>query len=319
MRKDAKMAKTAEITRVQGYHEGGSYHSSEAYAFAGFKGNKYFTSDRYIKLNDNFERVDGKPLKGYGLEIEMECRGITNQTVLAEALNKIIFSHFPDDLFKLQNDCSLDGDTSAEAITQIMTREFIRNHYSDFKLMYNTYFPAFRLCCGASCGMHCNISNGVFGKSEKVQADAIRKLYYIVNHHYDFCCALFTRDPSRTHYCSRMRADKDYCKTMNLSAARSDHGISFNLGHYNAGRIEIRLVGGQKNYGAFRNTMESVFHLCDAVKTLSWDDCGDLVKIFNGCNQYVFDRLNSLCRQSGKITAEQLDAISATVKHEELI
>ena len=319
MRKDAKTTKTAEITQVQRYHQGGSHSDAEAYAFAGFRSNKYFTSDRYIKLTDRFERVDGKPLKGFGLEIEMECRGITNQTVLAECLNKIIFTHFPDDLFKLQNDCSLSGDTSAEAITQIMTKEFIRNNYANFKLMYNTYFPAFKLLCGDSCGMHVNISNGVLGKTAATQAEAIRKLYYIVNHHYDFCCALFARNPSRTHYCGRMTAEKEYCKTFDLAAAWSDHGVSFNLGHFTAGRIEIRLVGGQKNFGAFRNTMESVFHLCDAVKSLSWDDVDDLEKIFSGCNQYVYDRLNTLCRTSGTISDAQLDTIAQTVKREDLI
>ena len=89
MRKNAKTNKAATISRVQSYHEGGNY--SEAYAFAGFQSNKYFTSDRYIKLDANFTRTDGKPLKGYGIEIETECSGVSNQRVLAEVLDKIIF------------------------------------------------------------------------------------------------------------------------------------------------------------------------------------------------------------------------------------
>lgn len=317
MRKDAKVTKSAVISSVGTYH-GGNWHS-ESYAFEGFKSNKYFTSDRFIKLSEQFTRTDGKPLKGYGIEIEMECNGIRNQSVLAECLNKIIFDHFPADLFKLQNDGSLAGDSSAEAITQIMTKEFIRNNYANFKLMYNEYFPAFRISCGANCGMHVNISNGCFGKTEAVQAEAVRKLYYIVNHHFGLCCALFMRDQRHTMYCGRMRSDMDYCKRMNLAEQGSSHGVSFNLGHWNAGRVEIRLVAGQKNYAAFRNTMESVFHLVDAVKTLSWADCDDLTKIFNGCNQYVFDRLKSYVLDAGEITTAQLDAIRPTVQREELI
>ena len=317
MRKNAKTNKAATISRVQSYHEGGNY--SEAYAFAGFQSNKYFTSDRYIKLNANFTRTDGKPLKGYGIEIETECSGVSNQRVLAEVLDKIIFAHFPEDLFKMQNDGSLDGDSSAECITQIMTKEFIRNNYANFKLMYNTYFPAFRIGCGDNCGMHVNISNACFGRDEKTQTEAVRKLYYIVNHHFEFCCALFHRNPRRTHYCGRMTAEKDYCKNMDLSRQGCSHGVSFNLGHWNTGRIEIRLVGGQKDYACFRNTMECVFHLVDAVKKLSWNDCDDLVKIFSGCNQYVFDRLASYCKDAGTITREQLDKIATTKKIEELL
>ena len=116
-----------------------------------------------------------------------------------------------------------------------------------------------------------------------------------------------------------MNADLAYCKSMDLDCHFSNHGVSFNLGHWNSGRIEIRLVGGQKDYPCFRNTMESVFHLCDAVKTLSWADCDDLTKIFNGCNQYVYDRLKSYCRRAGAISDADLEAIRATVKRVELI
>ena len=317
MRKEAKANKQAAISQIGGYH-GGNFHN-ENYAFEGFQSNKYFTSDRYIALDAGFQRTDGKPLKGFGLEIETECSGIHNPQVLAEVLNKIIFPHFPADLFKLQRDGSLSGDTSAECITQIMTREFIRNNYGNFKLMYNTYFPAFGITCGPNCGMHVNISRGLFGRSDKAQTEAVRKLYYIVNKHYDLCCALFHRDRNRTVYCSRMAHSMDYCKSMDLGSCSSNHGVSFNLGHWNTGRIEIRLVGGQKNYACFRNTMECVFHLCDAVKTLTWADCDDLTKIFAGCNQYVFDRLKSYCRDSGTITAADLDKIRPTVQQVELI
>jgi hypothetical protein len=318
MRNDRKTIKTAEISRVQGYHEGGGF--SESYAFAGFASNKYFTSDRFIKIDERFNRPDGKPLCGFGLEIETECNGISNPSVLAEVLHKIVFAHFPADLFKLQRDASLGGNSSAECITQVMTREFIRNNYANFKLMYDTYFPAFRIsAAGSNCGMHCNISRAVFGANEKTQTEAVRKLYYIVNHHFDLCCALFHRNRNATGYCAKMRCAKDYCKTLDLSAARGGHGVSFNLDHWDTGRVELRLVGGQSSFPCFRNTMESVFHLCAAVKKLSWADCDDLTKIFAGCNQYVYDRLKSFCRQAGTITDEQLATIRATVKREELI
>lgn len=317
MRKDAKVTKTATLSTVDQYH-GGNW-GSENYAFQGFKSNKYFTSDRFISLDANFNRPDNKPLKGFGLEIETECRGIHSATVYAEVLNNVIFPHFPADLFKLQRDGSLSGDVSAECITQVMTREFIRNNYSAFKLMYDTYFPAFNISCGANCGMHVNLSNSLFGRTEAAQTDAIRKLFYIVNHHFDFCCALFNRNRANTHYCRQMNSAKEYAKNLDLRRAPGGHGVSFNLDHFTSGRVELRLVGGQKNYPCFRNTIESVFFLVDAVKKLSWADCDDLVKIFSGCNQYVFDRIKSFCYQQNTITIAQVEEIRATVKREELI
>lgn len=317
MRKEAKQSKHVTLARVQGYHEGG-YHtgSSEGYAFIGFKSNKYFTSDRFITLNERFERPDGQPLQGFGLEIETECNSITNDDVLAEVYESVIFSHFPADLFKMQHDGSLGGRSSAECITQVMTKSFIRNNYRNFKLMFNTYFKGLGISADSdttSCGMHVNISNAVFGKIQAAQEEAIRKLFYIVNKHYTLCCKLFHRNLQRTHYCGQMEYSS--AKTMNLHDFYTDHGVSFNLGHFDAGRIELRLVGGQKDFGCFRNTMESVFFLCERVRKISWADCDDIVKIFSGCNQYVFDRLQSKCN----LSTAQLDAIQGTIIREELL
>lgn len=313
MRQSSKQSQHTTIASVQLYH-GGNFRN-EAYAFQGYTKNKYYTSDRVIELTDNYERADGKPLKGYGLEIETECNGIENQTVLAEVYEKIIFPKFPTDLFKMQNDGSLGGDSSAECITQIMTREAIRNNYNAFKTMFDVYFPAFGISAADSgrCGMHVNISLGCFGSSAVAQADAVRKLYYIINHHYYLMCSAFRRNPDRTHYAARMDDNINHAKTMDLTAQLCSHGVCFNLGHYNAGRVEIRLVSGQKNYAAFRNTMETVFFLVDRVKTISWAACDSPAAIFEGCNNYVFSRL-SLCRDENRLTDDDLELIRPTVK-----
>lgn len=294
------------IARVNGYHSGTG---SSNYAYNGFGENRYFTSDRYIKLDREFRRPDGKPLKGYGLEIELVCHTITNTTVLAELLDKVVFSKFPEHLFKMQSDCSLDGNSTAECITQVMTKEFVRNHYPEFKLMYDHYFHALGISSNLSCGMHCNISNAVFGAAEKTQETAIRKLYYIVNKHYDRMCVMLHRDRNSTRFAGRMSVTKDFCKTTDISRVGSSHAVCFNLGHYREGRIELRLVGNQVSYACFRNTMETVFHLCEAVKRLSWEDCDDFSKIWFGCNQHVYDRLTMV----RDLPASQLEAVRNTV------
>ncbi len=321
MRKEARTTKTATLSRVEGYHASSDWTIN--YAFQGWKENKYFTSDRFIKLDEHFRRVDGKPLKGFGLEIETECNSVKNATVYAEMLQSVIFSHFPADLFKLQRDGSLDGLVSAEAITQVMTKEFVRNHYADFKLMYDTYFPAFDISCSRSgnCGMHVNISNACFGRTEAAQELAIKKLLYIANKHYNLVCALTCRSADHTHYCARMRAytDMTACKNADLTHMPSSHGNSCNFSHFPEGRIELRFPGGQPTYGAFRNTMESIFHLVEAAKTLTWAECDNVTAIFSGCNQYVFDRLSTKVKAAGAISANDLAIIRATVKQEELL
>lgn len=320
MRKDSKEHRTISLAQVQGYHQG-AYNGN--YAYQGFTSRKYFTSDRYIPLDANFNRPDGKPLQGYGLEIETECQGIRSQAVLAEVLEKIIFAQFPADLFKMQRDGSLDGLSSAECITQVMTKAFIRNQYQAFRAMYDAYFPAFQISCSASgaCGMHVNISLACLGKTTKAQEEATKKLLYIVNKHFNLVCHLTARDPARTAYCGRMRqfTNKRVAQNADLDHAESNHYVCFNLGHYREGRIELRIVGGQSTFGCFRNTMESVFHLVEKASRLPWSALDDVGLIFTGCNQYVFDRLNTKCKQAGVISHSQLEYIRQTVVHEDLV
>lgn len=320
MRREARRLEQVQVAQVQGYHAG-AY--GEAYAFAGFGENRYYNSDRYEKLTSSFLRPNGQPCKGFGLEVETEATGIRRQTVLAEVYDKIIFPHFPEGLWKMQNDGSLGGECSAECITQIMTKAFIRNHYKDFKKMFNDYFPAFGISASRSgnCGMHVNVSRALFGAKDETQVKAVRKLLYVINKHFNFFCALFYRQTSHTGYCSRMSnyAVKENAKNADLTSFYSSHGVCLNLGHWNTGRVEIRLVGGQKDFACFRNTMEAVFFLVQKLQKISWDDCDDLAKLFEGCNQYVFDRIRSYCRENGTITSEDVEKIREKVVREELI
>ena len=311
MRKEAKINQQANVSDIQGYHAHGY---GESYAFAGFNGNWYLNSDRCIALTPNYMRNDGQPMRGYGLEIETECRGIENPTVLAEVMQKVIFPNFKfgNKMFKMQDDGSLGGDTSVEVITQVMTKGRIRNDYAAYKTMFDTYFNAFGISADAyttSCGMHVNVSNAVFGDTKEKAEDAIRKLYYVVNKFHKFFAKLFYRNPANTLWCGQMTEDhlyhneyanREYARKYAWQNARnlpfgndmpSSHHNCINLSHYNSGRVEIRLVGGQRNYYTFRNTMECVFFLTENIRKVKWDDLDDLTKVFKGCNQYVCKRL----------------------------
>ena len=244
--------------------------------------------------------------------METECNSINNSDVYSNLLQKVVFKLFPDDLFKCEHDCSLGGLTNAECISQLMTKEFIRNHYKDFKTMWDEYFPAFMITTqNQTCGMHVNVSNGCFGTNDKMIEESVRKFFFFVNYNYDFCKVLFNRTNS-TMYCARRSSDMNVAKNEDIFRDTS-HGNCLNYSHYRQGRIEIRLVGGQKNFACFRNTMESVFFLVENMRNLKWDDLTDLSKVFAGCNSYVFDRLTR-CHNEGKISSANIEAIRETVK-----
>lgn len=322
MRKNSKKNIQVEIARVQAYHQDGG---CQSYAFRGFKSNKYFTSDRYIMLDEHFRQPNGQPLEGYGLEIETECFSVKETTIVADVFLKIIFVLFPADLFKMQEDGSLghwsyhnNSDSSCvgiECITQVMKKSFIRNNYPAFKAMYNSYFPAFKISCAESgrCGMHVNISNACFGKTEEKQLEAIRKLHYIINkddERFQFACKLFKRDYNNTGYCGRIHYNGVNPEELDLEYdCPNDHYHCLNYDHFEVGRIELRLVGGQPDFWAFRNTMETVFFLVDRVKKIAWKDCDDIAKIFKGCNQYVYKRLMDCDLDSATLTKIQTSVV----------
>ena len=65
--------------------------------------------------------------------------------------------------------------------------------------------------------------------------------------------------------------------------------------------------------------METIFHLIGRLKDLSWKQCDDLVAIFSGCNKYVFDRINTKCKDAGTISADDCARIAETVNDETLL
>lgn len=303
MRREARQERRIELDTIHGYHHGRH------------ERNLVFASDRPNEAGPDYRLLkDGSLPAMIGIELETECYGIINRTVYANVLKKICFSTFPADLWKIESDCTLDGgDCGAECITQPMTKAFIRNHYRDFKAMYEM-FEQFGIdnAQSGNCGQHAHISLTCFGRTKAAQDEAIRKLYYIVNRHYDFICALLYRRADRQRWCGRM--DYTQAWTMDLNRMDGSHGNGFNGSHYRNGNIELRIPGGQKNYPCFRNTMESIFHLIEASKTVSRKDCDSLVKIFSGCNQHVFDRIRSYCAERGTISREDIDEIELTVK-----
>ena len=303
-RKDAKKEKTPNITAMSGYHARQNCDSNEQRANSFNGGAKYFASDRAKALSE----VDNA--KGYGIEWEMTSRLTSDGNILATILNSEFSAHLPQNFFKFENDATVD----IECVSQIGTKAFYRNHYADFKAIYK-YLNVIKTgpnYGNASCGMHVNISIANFGKDRATQRTNIMKLHNWINASdasYSFACKMLHRDEGRTRWCGKMRPNElDGC---------GSHGYCMNYAHLNEGkasRVEIRLVGAQKTYGNFRNTMETIFWLVKQSKELSADGWKDPIKLWSGCNQYVFDRLKDSFTDSAK-----LEIIRQSVKREELI
>ena len=333
---------------IQGYHHEEDLWNSdnESYAFDGFKVRGYFNSDRMEKtaiIDGKLVRLDTHgnlkvdPLLAYGLEVEIECDGINAPKALSAIMEKVIFPNFKfgDKMFKMQHDGSLRGNTSVEVITQPMTMGRIRNDYAAWKAMYE-YMELFDMSADSfstSCGMHVNLSNALFGKTEDEQKDNLRKLYFLINNRYKFFRTLFWRSQYATTWCQRMTADnvRNYmmdwsdpadlpdkldfhnAKSLDFDYVTSSHHACLNYSHFNAGRIEIRLVGGQPDFRRFRETMECIFHIVAKLPELDWDDLDDLVKVFTGCNQYVLSRLSNCVFDRG-LTAEDYGKLDRACK-----
>lgn len=332
MRKSAvRETRTMQTERVQGYHEGGSWGGQE-YAYAGFKYAgliPYRASDRTAYLDTNNNKVNPKTMEatpfnplGFGLEIETGCDGILSDRAYATVLKNVLFPILPEGFFKLQRDGSLSGRSSAEIISGVATKEAWRNMYPALKQMFNEFFPLFDIHADAEhgCGMHVNISRGLLGKTEEAQTETAKKLLYFVNHNYNFCCKLFNRKGD-TYYCSQMFSGSpsemwaEIDRRFDGLKGENNHGLCFNLSHWDAGRLEIRLVGGQEKYGTFRNTMETIFFLLPRLIKLQRKDLDNLGKVFTGCNKYVYDRLSTRCRDY--IQGEDLARVIETLTDEE--
>lgn len=323
---------TRATTSYHGVSRGG-----EAYAFDGFKKRQYFASDRAHDLNDDYTRQDGKPLRCYGLEIEMVAESIARKSIVSTILDNCVMQNFgTDNLFKYQEDGSLHArngfGVGVECITQPMTKEYIRNNYAAFKCLFNDAKNIFDISPNSTCGMHCNISTGLFGNNAATQADAMHKMYYIINKHFALFKRLFLRGDNNCTYfapdCNMTHKTPAAARAYLLNhPMTTGHYSAINAAHVNVGRFELRIVGGCTSYGAFRNTMELVFFLVDKVKNIGWDKLDDFVALFSGCNQYVFDRLLSyadacsdyILNTTGLDAMDFLRQVKATTIQDDLI
>ena len=165
MRNNKKTAETSY--RIQSNELTSGYHHNT------FPSYRIYTSDRYIEFGDGSYSTDKDGVvvenmpRAYGLEVETSCSKINDSKTLSATLSRLIYKDFPNELYKFESDCSLDGLSTTEMIFQPRTKERIRNEYPLYKRAYELY-PLFGISCKSditNCGMHCNISPSVFGKN----------------------------------------------------------------------------------------------------------------------------------------------------------
>lgn len=318
MRRNAMDYQAPQIDRMSGYHCGG------------FERLVVFNSDRKINLNSDYTVSDdntestkkiakvGSHMKAIGLEVETVSpmfRAI-GQTVYTNILKLAISkAGFDDDFFKVESDCTVDG----ECITQTFTKSWLRNNYKCFKALYQLFEELNITTNNERCGMHVNLDLSWFGTDFDTQIENVRKLGYLINKHYQLFRFAFYRQGT-TEWCPRMSTSVDYWKNTPLESFPVSHSsCCVNVAHVRQGRLEIRLVAGQKNYPCFRNTMETVLHIITRVCKLSWNDLDDLSKVFKGCNRHVFDRLSTNCFDTGVIDSATIEKIRPTVIDERFL
>lgn len=293
------------LHRVEGYHASGW---DENYAQAGF-GNEneesaalFFASDRAKSLKEIEEALqhgENVPIpKGYGIEVELGTE-IYSRLLFETAMSKGFTDLFPAKLWKLQRDGSLEperrGCVTGEAITQVFAKSWMRNNYRNFKLFWQ-----FMDECGIrpndSCGMHVNVGLYMFGKDIDTQCRNIAKIHNWIMNNWETALALVHRKPECA---AQWSARMPRMTAAQIAEGNGNHHVAMNYSHLyeseiTARRVEFRLVGPQKSYPAFRNTMEVIFHLVEQSKKLSAADFNDPSKLWRGANWHVHNRLRDV-------------------------
>lgn len=247
--------------------------------------------DDYSYCRDCFEKINNNAIKNYnykpepifygsgniyfGVELEIDKGGedSNNAQVLLDIANK------NDDRIYCKHDGSLSY--GFEMVSEPMTLEYHTNEMNWKNIFEKAIDMGYRSHNTSTCGLHLHVNRTAFGKTYEQQEQAIGRVVYFVEKHWNELFSFSRRTHESLNQWSGRYAtisnttEETYKKAKDKRLGRY---VAVNLENYNT--IEFRLFRGTLRYKTFLATLQLVDEICycainmtdKEIEDMSWLD-----------------------------------------------
>lgn len=270
--------------------------------------------DGYPYCDDCYDRERNNPIHDYsykpdpifygsgkrffGVELEIDDGGKDDDN--AETLLDIANSG--DEKIYIKCDGSLDN--GMEIVTHPMTLDYHKTKMSWKDIMEEAISLGYKSHKSGTCGLHVHVNRETFGETREAQDDAISRVLYFVEHHWNELLKFSRRTEKQMSQWAARYGYKNNPKDI-LDHAKKDGNSRYtcvNITNWNT--VEFRMFRGTLKYNTLIATLELVNRICnlavhfddeklakiswsDFVMSLNEGDCSELITYLKERRLYV--------------------------------
>lgn len=234
----------------------------------------------------------------FGVELEIDCGGKDDDN--AETLLEI--GNSGDEKIYIKSDGSLDD--GMEIVTHPMSLDFHKTIMPWEKIMNKSVDLGYKSHKTSTCGLHVHVNRDTFGNTRETQDDAISRVLYFVEHHWNELLKFSRRTEAQMSQWAARYGYKNNPKEI-LDHAKNNVDNRYtcvNITNWNT--VEFRMFRGTLKYNTLIATLELVNMICniavncdnkklaklswsDFVTTLNQADCEELITYLKERRLYV--------------------------------
>ncbi len=216
--------------------------------------------DYYYKPSPKFY---GNGERFFGVELEIDTAGEYSEN--ADKLLEI--GNFGTELMYIKHDGSLD--CGMEIVTHPMTLEFHKTEMPWLEIMNEALEMRYLSHKTNTCGLHVHVNRTTFGNTREAQEDAISRVLYFVEHHWNELLKFSRRTEKQMEWWAARYGYKNCPKDI-LDHAKNvcdSRYTCVNITNYET--VEFRMFRGTLKYNTLIATLELVDKICDIAVNLS--------------------------------------------------
>lgn len=273
-----------------------NYINDEPYCDNCYDNYEYQTIHDYSYKPEPIFYGNGK--RFFGVELEIDFGGKCDDH--AESLLNI--ANRNNEHIYIKSDGSLED--GMEIVTHPMTLEYHKTRMPWEEVMKKAVSLGYRSHKAGTCGLHVHVSRGIFGETREAQDDAISRVLYFVEHHWNELLKFSRRTEHQMNQWAARYGYKNDPKEILDNAKNGQKGRYTCVNITNWNTVEFRMFRGTLKYNTLIATLELVNRICnlavnsndesiakiswsDFVTTLNDTDCAELITYLKERRLYV--------------------------------